>query len=164
MVSARHRMLLRDLWYLRGQLLAVALVVACGVAAFVSMRSTYESLVLAQREYYRAYRFADLFAQLKRAPLSVSQAISQLPGVGEVRARVVAEVALDVPGLDEPASGRLVGIPRIRTQILNDLYLNSGRYVEHNRDDEVIASLAFASANRLSIGDSLTAVINGKRQ
>jgi HlyD family secretion protein len=59
---------LRDLWHLRGQVSAAALVVACGMAAFVSMRSTYESLLTAPAEYYIAYRFADVFAQVKRAP------------------------------------------------------------------------------------------------
>lgn len=70
MVSALHRMLLRDLWHLRGQAVAAALVVACGVASFVAMRSTHESLVLSQTTYYEAYRFADVFAQLKRARLA----------------------------------------------------------------------------------------------
>ena len=46
-----NRMFWRDLWHLRGQVSAAALVVACGVAAFVSMRSTYESLLSAQAEY-----------------------------------------------------------------------------------------------------------------
>ena len=163
-MSARRRMLMRDFWQMRGQLIAVALVVACGVASFVAMRSTYEALVLAQREYYRTYRFADVFAQVKRAPLSLAGRIAAVPGVGEVRARVVVEVTLDVPGLDEPATGRIVGVPRSRTPILNDLFLKAGRYVDPSRDDEVIASEAFATANRLAAGDTLAAVINGNWQ
>ena len=67
-MKARDRMLLRDLWHLRGQVIAAALVVACGVAAFVTMRATYESLLRARDDYYQALRFADVFAQLKRAP------------------------------------------------------------------------------------------------
>ena len=63
-----HRKLLRDLLHLRGQVIAVALVVACGVASFVAMRSTYVSLLSSQQNYYRDYRFADVFVQLKRAP------------------------------------------------------------------------------------------------
>ena len=49
LVKARNRKLLRDLWHLRGQVIAAALVVACGVAAFVTMRATYESLAARAR-------------------------------------------------------------------------------------------------------------------
>jgi putative ABC transport system permease protein len=59
---------LRDLWHLRGQVSAAALVVACGMAAFVSMRSTYESLLTAQAEYYIAYRFADVLPRSSARP------------------------------------------------------------------------------------------------
>jgi putative ABC transport system permease protein len=46
--------------------------------------------------------------------------------------------------------------------MLNDLHLAAGRYVEPRRDDEVIASVAFAQANRLRVGDTVGAVINGR--
>ncbi len=39
-MSARTRMLARDLWHLRGQVLAAALVVACGMASLIGMYST----------------------------------------------------------------------------------------------------------------------------
>jgi putative ABC transport system permease protein len=161
-VKARNRMLWRDLWHLRGQVIAAALVVACGVAAFVSMRATYESLLRARDDYYQAFRFADVFASLKRAPLSVATRIAEIPGVAQVRTRVVLQVTLDVPRLEEPASGRLVSIPERPRPMLNDLSLRAGRYVEPGRDDEVIASEAFAVANGLKVGDSLGAVINGR--
>jgi putative ABC transport system permease protein len=163
-VKARHRMLWRDLWHLRGQVIAAALVVACGVAAFLSMRATYESLLQARDDYYQALRFANVFAQLKRAPVSVAARIAEIPGVAQVRTRVVVQVTLDVPGLDEPASGRLVSIPDLPRPMLNDLSLRAGRYVEPQRDDEVVASEAFAAANGLKVGESIGAVINGRWQ
>jgi putative ABC transport system permease protein len=161
-LSARDRILLRDLWHLRGQVVAAALVVACGIAAFVSMRGTYESLLEARASYYQTFRFADVFAQLKRAPSSLAGRIAEIPGVATVQARVVRDVTLDVPGLDEPATGRLVSIPEHPRPMLNDLALRKGRYVEPGRPDQVIASEAFASANRLAIGDQIGAVINGR--
>jgi len=150
------------MWHLRGQVIAAALVVACGVAAFLSMRATYESLLQARDDYYRVLRFADVFAQLKRAPLSLAARITEIPGVAQVRTRVVVQVMLDVPGLDEPASGRLVSIPDQPRPMLNGLSLRAGRYVEPQRDDEVIASEAFAAANGLKVGDGIGAVINGR--
>ena len=161
-MTARHRMLWRDLWHLRGQVTAAALVVACGVAAFVSMRATYESLLRARDDYYQAFRFADVFVSLKRAPSGVANKIAEIPGVAQVRTRVVLHVTLDVPGLAEPASGRLVSIPERPRPMLNDLSLRAGRYVEPGRDDEIIASEAFVVANALKVGESLGAVMNGR--
>jgi len=155
-------MLWRDLWHLRGQLTAAALVVACGVAAFVSMRSTYESLSSAQTDYYASFRFADVFAQVKRAPENLAARVREIPGVAQVRTRVTMQVILDVPGFPEPATGRLVSIPERPRPMINDLFLRRGRYIEPTRDDEVIASEAFAAANRLKIGDRIAAIINGR--
>ena len=44
MVSAIDRKVLRDLVQLRGQVVTVALVVACGIAGYVAFQSTWESL------------------------------------------------------------------------------------------------------------------------
>jgi putative ABC transport system permease protein len=161
-VKTRNRMLLRDVWHLRAQLIATALVVMCGVASFVLMRCTYDSLRIAQSHYYQEYRFANVFAQLKRAPLSLSARIAEIEGVAGVRTRVVMGVTLDVPGLEEPASARIVSVPEKRAAMINDLFLKSGRYIEAGRTDEIIASEAFATANDLRLGDALGAVINGR--
>ena len=59
-----QRKLLRDLWGLRGQLLAIALVVASGVATFLTMRGSLDSLSLAMETFYADQRFADVFCQL----------------------------------------------------------------------------------------------------
>ncbi|HWP41957.1 MAG TPA: hypothetical protein VNO14_01890 [Blastocatellia bacterium] len=62
------RKLTRDLLHMRAQVFAIVLVVACGVASFISLRNIYRSLPITQEAYYRDYRFADLFAQVERAP------------------------------------------------------------------------------------------------
>ncbi|HKB60951.1 MAG TPA: FtsX-like permease family protein [Gallionellaceae bacterium] len=156
------KILWRDLWHLRGQVLAAALVVACGVAVQVAMRSAYVSLEAAKTNFYSSYRFADVFAPLKRAPESLADSIRRLPGVSQVNTRVVADVTLDVPGLAEPASGRLISIPEHPRPMLNDLFLRSGRYIEPGQPDEVLISEAFARANQLNVGSRIGAVLNGR--
>lgn len=163
-MAALNRKLIRDVGHLWGQVIAITLVVACGVASYIAMRSTYNSLLKSQQVYYQKYRFADIFAQLKRAPDSIASRISEIPGVAKAETRVVADVTLDVPGLNEPAKGRIVSIPEKQTAILNDLYLSEGRYVEPGQRDEVIASQTFANANGLRPGDSIGAIINGRWQ
>jgi putative ABC transport system permease protein len=164
MVSVLYRMLWRDIWHLRGQVLASALVIACGVATLLAMRSTYHSLLAAQNSYYAEYRLADVFAQVKRAPLSVAEQARAIVGVSAVYARVVKSVSIDVPGLDDPATARIVGVPAQRRGMLNGLHLVSGRYAAAGRGDEVIASAVFANANALRVGDQIAAVLNGRRR
>jgi putative ABC transport system permease protein len=161
-MSALDKKLLRDLWHMRGQVVTVALVVACGIATYVTMRGAHDSIVAAQNSYYGQYRFADVFAQIKRAPESLRQEIAAIPGVAAVQTRIVVEVTLDVPGLDEPAVGRLISIPERRLPILNDLCIRRGRYLEPGWRDEVLVSEAFAMANHLDVGQTIGAVINGR--
>lgn len=158
------RKLLRDLWRMCGQALAVALMAACGIAAFVTMRSGYEALIASQQIYYEQNRFADVFVSLKRAPATVLQRISTIPGVNEVHGRVVMDASLDVPGLDEPASGRLVTLPEVAGTGLNRVYLRQGRLPHYLARNEVLVSEAFAAANHLRPGDTLSAVINGRKE
>ena len=159
-----NRKLFRDVIHLRGQVAAITLVVACGVTSFVAMRSTYNSLRASQQSYYDAFRFAAVFAQLKRAPDSISARVNEIPGVAKAEFRVVADVTLDVPGLTEPAKGRIVSIPDQQVPMLNDLYIKEGRYIEAGHPNEVLASVAFANANQLKPGSTISAVINGKWQ
>lgn len=161
-MSPLNRKLFRDVIHLRGQVIAITLVVACGVTSFVAMRGTYNSLGASQQSYYETYRFADVFAQLKRAPDSLSARVNEIPGVGKAEFRVVADVTLDVPGLTEPAKGRIVSIPDQQVPMLNDLHIKEGRYIESGHQHEVLASAAFANANQLRPGSTISAVINGK--
>jgi putative ABC transport system permease protein len=161
-LKALDRKLLRDLWHLRGQMTAIAVVVACGVAIVVTTRSSYSSLLASRAAYYGDYRFADVFAHLTRAPEALRQRLVAIPGVAEVDTRIVTEVTLDVPGLAEPATGRLVSLPERRRPILNDLHLRRGRWLERGRRDEVMVSEAFAVANALAVGSTIGAVINGR--
>ena len=163
-MTALSRKLVRDLIHLRGQMIAISVVVACGVAVFVTTRTAYDSLVISQATYYADYRFADVFATLKRAPEAVAARLAAIPGIGVVRTRIVFDVTLDVPGSAEPAMGRLLSVPERRVPMLNDLYLRRGRYVEPGRRDEVLVGEAFAAANHLDVGDRIGAVLNGRWQ
>ncbi len=161
-MTALDRKLRRDLWHLRGPFAAVALVVASGIALFVSMRSMHGYLAGAQRSTYESGRFAQVFAHCERAPRTAAVRIAEIPGVTVVSTRVVADVLLDVPGLAEPATGRLVSIPVPRAPSLNQVHLRSGRYPEAGRRDEALASDAFARANGLAVGDTVGAVLHGR--
>jgi len=156
------RKLLRDLWRLRAQVLSIAGVVASGIAAVVLFRSTFDSLEASRDRYYRESRFADAWAWVKRAPEPVARRIAALPGVSAVETRVVVDVVLDVPGRDEPATGRLVSLPAETGAGLNAVFLRSGRMPEPGRSGEALVNEQFAIANALAPGDTLGAVVNGR--
>jgi putative ABC transport system permease protein len=163
-MRALDRKLLRDLWRIKGQALAIALVIGAGVAMFVMYRSTFDSLGLTQQTYYESHRFGHVFASAKRAPESLARRIAALPGVARVETRVVVDVTLDVTGMSEPAVGRLVSIPAQGRPVLNDLFLREGRWIAPGRPDEVLVSEGFALKHGLRPGDSLSAVLHGRRR
>lgn len=164
MVSLLDRKLIRDLLRMKGQALAILLVVACGVASYVGSISTYQSLHFSQQDYYDRYRFADVFAQLERAPESLAAQLRRIPGVARVDTRVVEDVTLDVPGIPEPATGRLVSIPAGGRSPLNDIHIRKGRVFNPESTDEVLLSEGFAKAHGLEPGARVAAIVNGRRQ
>lgn len=152
----------RELWKMRMQALAIAMVIISGVAIFIMALSTYDSLHDAREHYYRDHRFADVFASLKRAPLSVIKEIEAIEGVDKVQHRVVTYVNLEVEGYHDPVSGHLISLPTESRGELNQLFIKDGRLLEQGRDNEIILSHEFAKAHKLDAGDKIKAIINGR--
>jgi putative ABC transport system permease protein len=161
-MKALDKKLWRDLWHMKGQALAIVLVIVSGVATFVMFISTMHSLNQTRDAFYRDFAFAEVFASLKRAPESLRERIRDIPGVNLVETRVAADVKLDIRGYNEPVTARLVSIPDSGQPLLNRLYLRKGRMVDPSKDNEVIVSEAFAQAHQFQPGDSFGAVINGR--
>ncbi len=157
--------LLRDLGRMKGQVLAVSLVMACGLAMMIMTRSLILTLESNRAAYYQKFAFADVFGSVKRAPLSAAERLKTLPGVATVEPRVVVDVTLDLPGIAEPATGRIVSLPEDGgPPMLNRVFLRKGRVPRPDDRREVLLGEAFADANGLQPGDSLVAVINGRRE
>ncbi len=163
-ISALDRKLLRDMIQLKGQLMAISAVMACGIATFIMMRSALNSLTYAKESYYVQSHFGELFGSLKRAPDTLIPRIAEIPGVAAVQTRIVRAVTLDVPGLIEPAAGRLISIPETGRDDMNRLHIRRGRYIEPGNDAEVLASEGFCKKHGFLPGDSVTAIMNGRRK
>lgn len=156
--------LFREVWGMRGQALAIAMVIASGVSTFVMALSTFQSLEATQTAFYNEYRFADVFASIKRAPNSIADRIREIPGVDIVQTGVAAGVNLDIEGYTDPVTALLVSVGENGNSDLNRIYLRAGRLVDPLRDDEAVVSEAFAQAQGLGPGDRLAAIINGRRK
>src|SRR2546422_522525 len=119
MFSSLDRKLFRDLGQMKGQMVAVSLVMACGLAMMIMTRSLILTLESTRDAYYQRNGMADVFGSLKRAPRDMANQLASVPGVAVVEDRVVVDVTLDMPGMAEPATGHIVSLPEDKPQALN---------------------------------------------
>lgn len=163
-MRALHRKLLRDVWRTGAQCLAIALVAAAGVGMFDAYLSTFRSLEATRARFYEEARFSHVFARCTRAPRDLLERLAAIPNVAAVDGRVVVDVTLDLAARSAPAIGRLVSLPPTDRFAQNALVLTWGRWPEAARSDEVLVHEAFAEANQLRPGDTLAAIVNGRRR
>lgn len=162
-MRALDRKLVRDLGRMRAQIVAIALVIASGVALFIAAMTAYRALRLSEDDYYARQRFAHVWSGATRAPAVAARELAAIPGVTAVDARLVAHAVLDVRDLDEPASGLLISVPPRAGHAVDDVHVRRGRHVEPGRAGEVLVSEAFAERNHLQIGEAIHAVVAGHR-
>lgn len=163
-LAALNRKLVRDLKGMWGQMVTIALVVASGVAGFVAMQATHDSLVESRDLYYREYRFGDAFVQLTRAPESLRPRLEAIDGVTFVDTRVVESVRIPLPDQPQPPVGQVVSNPGDRAPALNALLLREGRMVTPGERDEALLLEAFAERFGIGPGDTIPVVMEGTRR
>jgi putative ABC transport system permease protein len=163
-MSALDIKLFRDVKRLWAQVLAIALVIGGGVATLVLAVGSHRSLEETRIAYYERYGFADVFAQVKRAPKALADRIAEIPGVAVVDTRIAKLALLDIPGFAEPASAQFVSLPDTGEPMLNRLYMRTGRLPEPGRGEEVVVNETFARAHGYAPGARFKAILNGKKR
>lgn len=163
-MSPLDHKLLRDLWRMKGQAAAIAMVIAVGVAMLVMMTGLVISLDETRRAYYERYRLADVFASVTRAPERLLARLAEIPGVAAVEGRVQGGALIDLPGSALPARAQAVSLPDRRDPRLNAVYLAAGRMIDSDNSDEILLLKSFADAHALKPGDRMTATMNGARR
>jgi putative ABC transport system permease protein len=173
-LRALDRKLLRDLRLLWSQVLTIALVVASGVGGFIGCLSAVDSLAQARDSFYAQAHFADVFASVKRAPNALTESLRQTPGVGDVQTTIEQIVRIELPGVDDPVVGQLIGLDTQRPAPMNRVSVRSGRSLDAAVEAggtgvaggaiPTLVSAAFADAHGLKPDDRLSALINGKRR
>ena len=162
-MNVLHKKLFRYVRANWGQALAIAAVITCGTATYISLASAHRNLELTRDTYYEQYRLADFFIMFEQAPMTAVFKIEGLDSVHDARGRIVKDVSLDVPGEEEPRTGRIVSMPDNPEPVLNDVALLSGRYFDKSAMNEVIVSEGFAKANHLAPGDAIRATIEDSK-
>lgn len=162
-ISPLRRKVLRDLRRLWAQVLAIALVLAAGVATLILGNGAYASLHETRARYYEENRFADVFASVTRAPRALLAEIEEIGGVLDADARIVKLGSPDLPEMSGPASVQLVSLPEGAAG-LNRLYLRQGRLPDPQSVREAAVSEGFALAHGLGPGDALPVLMHGQRR
>lgn len=156
--------LLRDVKRLWAQALAIALVMAGGVATVLLATGSHHSLEETRIAYYERYQFADVFAQVRRAPNTAIRDIAGIPGVMATEPRIAQLALLDIPGFREPATGEFISLPDKREQALNRLFMRQGRLPYPASEREVAVNESFAKAHGFGLGSRFAAVLNGRKR
>ncbi|WP_208976485.1 ABC transporter permease [Polycladidibacter hongkongensis] len=163
MIGALDKKVLRDLRRLWPQVLAIGLVMACGVMTLLMASGSYRSLRETQLVYYDQYRFADVFAKVVRAPNVLLPQMREIAGVAAVEGRISTGAILEMEGMSEPASGVAVSLPAGADASVNKLYVREGRLPQAHSTNEVAIDHRFAVAHGLRMGDHFSAIIHGRR-
>lgn len=159
-----HRKLFRDLWRMKSQALAVALVLACGIGMLVMSVGMQGSLERARDRYYQHNGMADVQAQAVRAPRRLGAELAELPGVAALELRAVGQARISLPWVTEPLAAQLVSLPDEGLPRVNRPLLVAGRWPERNTQGEALVNEAFAQANGLTPGSHMEVVVRGQRQ
>lgn len=159
-----NKKLLRDLLHMKGQVIAIALVIAAGVGVLVMSLGNISTLQATTDAYYERYRFAEVFATVKRAPRRLVRQIADLPGVQTVEDRITRFATLDMPRFDEPVTGLLSSLPENGQPKLNLLAVQQGRLPDPARPAEVVVNGPFAEAHDLQIGSTFKATLNAQKR
>lgn len=167
-MSALDRKVFRDLRLLWSQAITIALVVASGIGGFLATMSAVDSLAQARDDFYATGRFADMFAIVKRAPDALAPRLAEVPGVVDVQTTVETFARVTVPGCTDPVIGQLIGLDADRQHRLNLVRLRSGRWPEGGSrpggELDTVVTESFAEAHGLRPGDTVLALVNGKRR
>ncbi len=160
------RKLFRDVLHYKGQFLALALLVTLGVALFCSLYLAYLNLQTSAENSFERLNAAHLTAYFASGPEALVAQARQIEGVRMAAGRVVEDVALDLEGVEERITARLISLPGPGEDPVNDVYLVRGRLLEGDGEHRrgVLLSSDFAKAHGLEPGDRIYPIVNGIRQ
>lgn len=163
-IPALFKKAFRDILEQRSMVLVISMMIMVGAGLFTTMISTLDSLRTTQEAYYQEYDFANLFASLKQAPVSVLLDVKEIPGVRQAQSRIVMGGNIEVDSYEGAIRGLVISIPDGVQPALNKLYLRDGQLPREGSTHEWVISDAFAEAHALEPGDSIEAILNGRKQ
>ncbi|MFX4261902.1 FtsX-like permease family protein [Pelotomaculum propionicicum] len=164
-MSILSKKLWRTVKTTRGQFLAVTAVVMLGITIYISMSTVSYNMLRSRDTFYREYNFADYYFHVIKAPEGVIRQIESVPGVTQATGRIQKDVPV-IGNNGERATARLTSYPLPMNTELNSLRVLSGRLFEKypaGSEAEVLLDPQYAAATRLSPGDTVKIVAEGRQ-
>nr|WP_247713457.1 ABC transporter permease [Qipengyuania polymorpha] len=149
---------------MRGQALAIAIVLAAASATFILSMGVHRSLYETREAYYAQNNFGDVFSSMTRAPRSVVDEVAQIEGVQQAQGSILQYAILDFPDRSEAVRALLQSVDERGRDRLDRVTLKAGRMPMPGQPGEVVADEAFALANEVGPGDEFDAIIYGRMQ
>ncbi|MCG6884334.1 MAG: ABC transporter permease [Silicimonas sp.] len=163
-MSALDIKLLRDFRRLWAQSLAIALVMAAGVAVLLMSFGMSKALDETRDTYYERNRFADIFVDARSVPKSLLATVRGIEGVAAAEARVTTHATLDIEGKAQATVAFVTSLPEGGNPLLNVPILRLGDWPDPNASDQVALNEPFAIANNLWPGDRFAINLNGTKR
>jgi putative ABC transport system permease protein len=154
---------LRSLRSALGQYLALAAVVAGGVAVYYGANTTLAGLIASRDAVYRESRFADHYFDVLSAPRSLAITLQAVPGILEVAPRISLNVRI-VRNSAAQEAGRLISCEDQPDVGINRVRVLKGRRSERNGsiEPEAMIDHQYASAHGMRPGDAIEVLAKGR--
>ncbi len=136
------------------------LLMALGVALYISYGAAIESLKYATDTFYEDYRLADIYAKVRGISASDIDRIESVEGVGEVYPRIVNDFRVEHSKSDDIMSLRFLSADLSYEGRTLNQYLYEGQDITDDHD--ILLSIEYLKANELAIGDTIDVVHSGK--
>lgn len=151
----------RDILSSRWQFLAVAVVIALGVAIFIGSYGSYQNLRFSYDRTYDELRMADLWFEIAGAPAAVVRDVMAVEGVAAAEGRLVEDLPVVLPEAGpERMLGRFVTLPAERRAQVNDVKITEGDYFSPmSAEPQVLLETGFADFHDAEPGDGLQIII-----
>jgi putative ABC transport system permease protein len=145
-------------------LFAILFTNALGITLMQANLSVTENQEQGARAFYAECRMADFWVETPKLPLVELDRLRQIPGITELRPRIVQKVTVDLPDVNKPLSGQVISLPENPAPVINNVRILRGGYFTTLDLYEVLVLDAFARARGLAPGDKLRLLVNGKQQ
>jgi putative ABC transport system permease protein len=155
--------LIRDIGVQWAQFLSLLILVALGVACFVGLNAAYKNLSVSYEHTYDVLKLADAQFEVQSAPANVVDQIAAIPSVQAVEGRTVVDTGMFLPNGDQ-IRARLIGAPTSHRPVVNDLHIQSGRYLQPGDTNAALMVTAFAKYYDFGEGTQLRVVFGGQEE
>lgn len=150
--------LFRTMKLYRAQFLSMIIMIALGVGMFVGFNTEWKSLEVNTSSFFAETGFAD-YRLINEAGFTAedAQAVNSIPGVS------VVSRYLSVNTTVEGTDGNSLALTVTENELVSGVLIVSGEAYDRTSTDGIWLSEKYASANSISLGDSLTVSYRGLR-